>query len=253
MVDLHAHILPGMDDGPRTVEESLALARLMLAQGVGTVAATPHFIPGWETAAAFCQRRGRALSTLRAGLEEAGLAIAVVAGAEVRLSPRLLEDGEGLAGLCYEGTGTMLVELPPGYFPEWAPGTLYELGLLGVTPLLAHVERSLLNDPETLYGLVRSGAAAQVNADAAVSKNRKLRRAVFSLIRHGLAQVVASDAHSPDSRPPRLREAYAMIAKKCGGQAAAYLDENSGLILGDREPEYFEPIFIKNRSKNFNW
>lgn len=243
MVDLHSHILPGIDDGAQTDEQAIKLIELELENGVDTVALTPHFFMGWCTPEVFLETREALTDHLQAILSARGLEMKLIPAAEVRLSPELL----GLAclnRLCYAGTDYMLVELPTEYYYDWIPKTLAELRQRGITPVLAHVERYyyFLEQPQLLADLVNEGAVTHVNARSLVSGGRPLFRFVCSLIRRGLVQAVASDSHSASHKPPHLSAAMNVVRKKFGGDMTEYFRENAEAIADNRLPELYAPL-----------
>jgi protein-tyrosine phosphatase len=225
MTDLHTHILPGIDDGAQTVEESIALLRAELDGGVKTVALTPHFRLNSTEQSNFVERRGHAYDLLNDAVQKQALPIRLILGAEVAFSPDLLQ--LDLDSLCYENTKTLLIELPMDYYPSFARDVFYKLLLKGYTPLIAHVERYpyFASDPSLLEDLVNGGALAQVNAGWLL-RDRKTRKRILRMIKDGIVHVLATDAHSMDKRPPILDKAVKVIAKKLGE------DTVRGLVRG---------------------
>ncbi|RDV84794.1 tyrosine-protein phosphatase [Ammonifex thiophilus] len=154
MIDIHTHILPGLDDGAEDLEEALSMARLALADGVTALVATPHVIRG-----SFFPSRQEILETvslLNERLAEQGLPLRVLPGAEYRLEPDLPERlAKGELVPLNDAGRYLLVELPSTFVPPYAERVLYELQLQGVTPILAHPERNaeLCRRPELLASL----------------------------------------------------------------------------------------------------
>ncbi|MCL2249475.1 MAG: hypothetical protein FWC13_09405 [Oscillospiraceae bacterium] len=217
MIDLHTHILPGIDDGAASVEESLALVEAEIDSGVTTIALTPHFYPERMSLAEFLDRRERAFLKLQSALGDSHSHVKFLLGAEVAYSPTLPQ--LNLAPLCYEGTTLLLVELPWTIYPSLAPDVLYKLQLQGYTPILAHVERFLyfVKSPWLIENLIDSGCFTQSSADALLG-NMMQRRIVLNLIKNGLIHTLASDTHG--FRSPRLDNAAAVVAKKLGDDIA---------------------------------
>jgi protein-tyrosine phosphatase len=201
VIDLHTHILPGVDDGSRTLEDALAMARTALADGIGAVAATPHVRDDWPTSAD-AMERGVAL--LRNAFGNAGIPLQVLTGGEIDLHQLgVLPESElqrfGLGG----NADFLLVEFP---YYGWPLGLLNHVLALrerGVTAVLAHPERNaeVQSNPERLRALVNSGALCQVTAASLDGRIGKRSRACgLRLVESELAQLVASDAHTPDVR-----------------------------------------------------
>ena len=129
MTDLHTHILPGIDDGSRTVDESISLLKAELESGVHTVALTPHFRSNTMAQSEFLKQRESAYEQLLEAVRQNGLRISFVLGAEVEFSPELLR--LDLDSLCYEDTKTLLVELPMFHYNPFTCDVFYKLLLKG--------------------------------------------------------------------------------------------------------------------------
>jgi len=209
MVDLHCHVLPGIDDGPPDMAAALALARAQVAAGVTTVAATSHV--DWRSgnrAATLAAGMG----PLRAALAEAAIPLEVVSGGEVglTLAPDLGDDE--LTTLRLGGGPWLLLEAPLSPSTTGFERIVRHVQGRGHAILLAHPERcpAVHRDPAVVEGLVRDGVLVQVTAGAfdGVYGDR-VRQVALDLVARGLVHVVASDAHSADRRPPGLREPLA--------------------------------------------
>ena len=246
MVDLHTHILPQIDDGAGSCEEAVRLIKIEIASGVDTIALTPHYYIERDSSASFARKRDAAYAKLNDALQTAGVSVNLVKGAEVFLCPDALKYGNRNT-LCYAHTGYMLVELPDTYFPEWAPEVLAAMLNSGVTPVLAHVERydALINKPDMLFEIVRSGVLVQTNAGSLINESYKIRSALFRLIEHNLIHLIVSDTHSIDHRPPFLKTAMETIVDRYGSEKADYFVRNSRNIICNKKPVLYEPQQIK--------
>ncbi|RMG54795.1 MAG: tyrosine protein phosphatase [Acidobacteria bacterium] len=232
MIDIHCHILPGLDDGVRTLDESRALGELLVDQGVTTVVATPHvFDIRYRTPSGdeIMNRWLRVKEALDGRLN-------IVCGAEVRLVPEIMTVLDRRE-IFINGGRYLLIEFPGELIPHGTENLLFELMSLGVRPIIAHPERHprLLADPDRLAGFVRMGCYAQLDAPCLLGK-RERRRVVLGWIRAGLIHCVASDAHRPRWRPPKLIAAYQEVEKACGPEIArALFIENPQAIVQDEE------------------
>jgi len=203
VVDLHTHILPGIDDGPADMDGSLVLARELAAEGVETVAATPH-LRGDHPGVVVGELAART-AALGERLAEAGVPLAVVPAAEVSLEwAQEATDAElGLASFDQRGTD-VLVETPYEALTDTFEEMIFGIMLRGFRILLAHPERSVSfqRDIERLEALVGRGVVLQVTADAVTGSGRRSpgRRLGSALLRSGLAAVLASDAHGHTRR-----------------------------------------------------
>lgn len=240
MTDLHCHILPGMDDGARTVEDSLVLLHEQLAQGVDHIALTSHFNAERTTVEEFVERRQQSFAQLQEAVKAEGLPVTLKLGAEVFFSSELLE--LDLEPLLLQDTPYLLVEFSPSFYPTWAKDIFYQLGLRGITPLLAHVERYpyMLSDPTRLYELVNAGAVTQVNASSLLRGGSR-QGMIQKLFRWGLVHVISTDTHSMDKRPPLMAPALEKVRSWQGDQAVEYLRQNGADVFNGLEPQLKDP------------
>lgn len=235
MIDFHSHILPGMDDGSRDVQESLALLRMLADQGVTTVVATPHFYAEHESVDAFLARRNAAKDALSvavtAALQEDAsfMPPSVVCGAEVRYYAGV-SHMEDLERLCLEGTKFLLVEMSMSAWSEYAVRELESMASAGrVRPIMAHLDRYMeFQRRRTLDRLYESGMLMQFNADFFLEKKRK----ALSMFRDGRIHLIGSDCHDLSVRPPHIGKAYAVIAKKFGERSLDRFNAMGASILG---------------------
>lgn len=222
MIDLHTHILPNMDDGSKSVEMSYKMLELLAQQGVDTVAATPHFYPTKDTPEAFLSRRQAAFEKLQPLPEHFPK---VLLGAEVAYFEGI-GDCQELRELQIGETGLILVEMPSR---DWSGRMIRELERLalglGLTPVLAHVDRYLGSNqlPKYQHQLLDRGIALQYNADAFLKMGQ--RRYLLNLVKQGHNCYLGSDAHNLTTRAPRMGEACRYITQKMGTDARDLFDE----------------------------
>lgn len=240
MVDLHCHILPGVDDGAKTVEDSLELLAAQLAGGVNAIALTPHFNAERTTVAVFCEKRAAAFGQLRQAVAEKALPVTLKLGAEVFFSSDLLD--LELEPLCLQDTPYLLVEFSPTFYPSWAKDIFYQLQLRGITPILAHVERYpyMLSDPTRLYELAQSGVLLQVNAGSLL-KGSSRPAMIQKLLRWNLVHLLSTDTHSMQKRPPLLPQAMQKVTAWQGEAMAASLVQNGADLFEGLEPDLPDP------------
>lgn len=200
MIDLHSHILPGLDDGARTLEESLAIARAAVASGVATIAATPHVREDYPTSV---EAMLGALAAVQEAVAAAGLPLEVIPGGELALDALDRLDADGLRGFALGGSRALLVETPYWGWPLDIAHRLYHLQADGFTPVLAHPERNadVQEAPERLRPLVERGVVVQITAASLDGRlGRRARATGAHLLESGLAHLLASDAHAPEVR-----------------------------------------------------
>lgn len=206
MIDLHCHLLPGVDDGPADDEQALALAREQVAAGVSRAAATPHVGWSWPLTPSELPER---LAALRALLAAERVPLEVVAGGELQATFALDLSDEQLAVLALGGGPYLLLEAPMTSVAVGLDRIVFALQARGHRVLLAHPERcpGLQRDPELLARLVGAGALTQVTAGALSGRfGGTVRRFALELVGNGLVHTVASDAHDLGGRPPGMRE-----------------------------------------------
>lgn len=201
MIDLHTHILPGLDDGPRTMDGSIEMARSMVAEGIGTVAATPHVRSDYPTTPG---RMERGVHELAAALADAGVPLELVPGGEVAIDVLPSMPGEDLRRFTLGGSARhLLVETPYAGWPVELHECLYDLRRKGFVPVLAHPERNpeVQRHPELIEPFVAGGVLIQLTAASVDGRlGAASKAAAAALLRRGLAHLVASDAHGPTVR-----------------------------------------------------
>lgn len=229
MVDIHLHILPGLDDGPADWPGSLALARAVAQAGVALVVATPHYVPGRPDSPP-AGRIGELVEQLRRHLDEAGIELAVRPGAEVYPTPALPERlSAGEVPLLGQGGSAryLLLDTPLDLLPPHYERLLFEIRLSGVVPIIAHPERcrTLAGDPARVGAYVRQGALVQVTAGSLLGEfGPQAQRGAWKLLEEGWVHAIASDGHDIHHRSPaRLAAAFEEVGRRLGRQTALRL------------------------------
>jgi len=216
VTDFHSHVLPGVDDGSRSVEESLELLRLEAEQGVGRVVATPHFYPQHDTPERFLARRARAEAQLRQAMETNPDLPELCMGAEVYFFHGI-SSSDVISKLTIAGTRCLLIEMPP---PPWSEAMYRELEELavkrGYTPIIAHVDRYIglfrtFGIPEKLERL-----PVLVQANAEFFLERSTASLALRMLKKEQIHLLGSDCHNLTSRKPDLGPALARIRQKLG-------------------------------------
>ena len=234
-LDIHAHILPDVDDGAKNMEVALALLEMLKEQGVTDIVATPHFYPVMDSAEEFFEKTKTAYDELCAATRDKDLP-RVFLGCELRYFSGMGKSS-AVKQFVISGTNYLLLELPYG-----APITktvlqdIIDIGeIQGIVPILAHIERySKVSGYKKLLKLVSDGyAVAHVNAGGIVSKDSA--RVCFKRIKRGYVSFLASDAHSVDHRPPLIKQALGLIGEKLGRSASSRLVINSNKLLDEIE------------------
>jgi protein-tyrosine phosphatase len=204
VIDLHCHVLPGIDDGPATIEESLVLARAAAAAGTRVLVATPHVNRRYLNDAATIAAK---VAELNLRLAAEGLGIEVRAGAEIALTRATELDPDELRRLSLGGGPWLLVEPPFAAAASGLDILLLDLQRRGHRIVLAHPERcpAFLRDPQMLRALVGEGILTSITAGSLVGRfGGEVRRFALQLVAEGIVHNVASDAHDRAARPPGI-------------------------------------------------
>lgn len=236
MIDIHLHILPGVDDGPETLEESLALARALVQEGVRVAAATPHYSDE------FPQRSAHEIyarvQALQQELNRHAIPLFLLAGHEALIKPGLVEDVQLGRVATLNGSRFLLLEL---WNTMWLPETeqvIFELRASGIVPVLAHPERYrvIQQDSGRLAALIEQGVLVQVTAGSLIGmQGNTARRTAETLLRRELAYCIASDAHGQRKRPPAIRQGVQVAERLLGAARAQQLIEaNPAALVGNQ-------------------
>lgn len=237
MIDLHTHVLPGLDDGTRSLAEARALALDAAAQGISVLAATPHVRDDYPTTPDAMED---AVAELREDFAREGVPVDVVHGAEVALDLLWAVPPPDLRRLTIAQTGRyLLLEVPYRGWPFAFESAVKRLVELGVTPLLAHPERNpeVQDRPDRVRDVVEAGALVQVTAASIEgSRDRAAQAAAWRLLELGLVHVIASDSHGPHIARQGMADAVAALGDP---GLAKYLTEDvpGAIVAGAPVPE----------------
>jgi protein-tyrosine phosphatase len=244
MIDLHNHLLHGIDDGPATLAQALAMARAFEDQGVRFVACTPHILPGvYHNSGPDIRNR---VSALQEEVTAAGLALRLLPGADNHIAPRFLEHLASGELLTIADSRYVLVEPPHNVAPPRLANLFHELLCAGYVPILTHPER--LSWIESQYELVAqigdAGAWMQVTAGSLIGRfGARSKYWAERMLSEGRVHILASDAHDDRRRPPELARGAAAAERLIGAEAAHHLvvTRPEG-ILHDRPPKLLPPL-----------
>ena len=233
MIDIHSHILPGVDDGAQTIEDSIAMARQAVEQGITEIIATPHHRNG-----RYNNEKLEILSKvaeLNDVLQREGIALKVLPGQECRIFGELVDAYQKDELLTLnDGGHYMLIEFSSSHVPMYAEQLLYNIQFEGVIPIIVHPERNshFIEQPERLSEFVEKGALVQLTASSVTGAfGKKIQKFSMQLLQANLVHFVASDAHNTTSRKNPLKEAYEVIAKSMDASYVDYLQENASLMI----------------------
>lgn len=235
MIDFHSHILPGVDDGPETLGESLAMLRDSFLQGTDLMVSTSHFYGADEYPGEFLKRRNASARRLKkAMLLNAEVYPRVVLGAEVLFFPGISE-AEGIEQLQIANSGSILIEPP---MSPWSEDMLDEIQQLGqnfaLTPIIAHVDRymNMLQDPTLMDRVLQRDLVVQVNGSYFL--NPKTQKSAFTNLKAGKIRLIGSDCHNLDFRPPNLGLVRKLARENHATAQLQQLHQNAADLLMNR-------------------
>ena len=232
LVDMHCHLLAGLDDGPRTMEAAVEMCAIAYAEGVRLMAAGAHQNERWKdnTPAVIHQATG----ALEQALRDQGIAMSVFPCAEVMAHPQTSEHWRaGNLLSVADRKEYLLLEMPHGVFVELLP-TVRRLRAFGLRPILAHPEREprFLHEPGEIEALIEAGCLVQVSSrNVTDPKTAADGRALKDWFRRGIVHVLGSDGHSVHRRPPHLAEAYRRISEWLDPAQADRIASGNGLAI----------------------
>lgn len=244
MIDLHCHLLPGIDDGAKDLDTALLMASMAASDGITTIACTPHILPGVYNNTGPAIRT--AIAQLREAIAQAGIPIKLIAGADVHIAPDLaarLRDGSALA---LNDTRYFLFEPPHHVCPPRLEDHVFGLRTAGYVPILTHPER--LSWLEGHYDLVKrlvyGGVLVQLTAGSLAGRfGRRPRYWAERMLADGFCHIVATDAHNTETRAPRLAEGRDIVARLLGDEEAmnVVLTRPQG-IVDNLDPGKLPPV-----------
>lgn len=249
MIDIHCHILPGVDDGAKHLEDSIAMAKQAISEGIHTIIATPHHKNG-----RYNNPKNSVLADLtrlNERIQQEQIPLTIIPGQEVRIHGELIEGYQQDEILTLTGTSRYLfVELPTNHIPRYTEQILFDIQMRDLVPIIVHPERNtaLQEQPERLYHFVQNGALTQITAGSLTGKfGTKIKKFTNEIIEHNLTHFVASDAHNTKSRGFNMLDANQEINQNYGQHTLYTFMDNAQLIL-DNEMIYIdEPARIKRK------
>jgi protein-tyrosine phosphatase len=248
MIDIHCHILPGVDDGPNDTKGSIAMARAAVAEGISTIIATPHFNGKYENTKEIILEKVKQLNEV---LIEEKIPLTILPGQEPRIYGEILEDYEHDRILTLNDSGKYLfIELASNHVPRYTERLMYDIQMREITPIIVHPERNqeIIENPDILFNLVEKGALTQVTASSLTGDfGKKIKKFSFQLIESNLTHFIASDAHNVESRKFRMNQAYGDVDKQFGMQTVYMFQENAELLVNGDSVYKNAPEKIKKR------
>ncbi|SDO06074.1 tyrosine-protein phosphatase [Alkalicoccus daliensis] len=249
MIDLHSHILPGLDDGASSENEMLTMSKAAIENGITQITATPHHQNGTYLNEA--ETIKKAVEKANAILQKNQMDLTILPGQEVRIYGELLEDIDAKKILPLNESKYIFIEFPSNQVPRYAKQLLYDLQIKGYVAVIVHPERNkvLMEHPDKLFQFVQNGAITQVTAASILGKfGKNIQRFSQDLIEANLTHVVASDAHNTTSRGFYMYEAYEFTTNKYGVNMTERFQRNAELIIANEYVLLEPPQKVKPKS-----
>ncbi|MCR1927182.1 tyrosine-protein phosphatase [Enterococcus gallinarum] len=249
MIDLHCHILPGIDDGAETMEASIAMAEKAISQGITHILCTPHHNNG-----KYHNPKSDVISlvsSLQSELDQRNLPLTVLEGQEVRITGDLIEDIRNDEILFTDLDDTyILIEFPTMEVPTYSEQVFFELKSLGKTPVIVHPERNAYfrKDPNNLLPFLEMGCLAQLTAPSYMGVfGKDIQKTAKLMVEYNLVQMVASDAHGVKKRTFYMKEAYEQIAKDFDPNKVTLMKQVAKDLINGDQIDYPEYTMIKKK------
>lgn len=255
MIDLHCHILPGVDDGSPDMETSLRLAQVAVDQGITHMLLTPHHMDG-----EYVNHKADVIkktSVFQEALKQHQIPLTVFPGQEVHITGELIQaiDDDDIL-FADEGNHYLILELPHNEVPEYTDQLLFDLQSRDITPVLVHPERNqgFIEDPDKLYQFVKQGCVTQLTASSYVGVfGSRVQTFTEQLVNSGLGFVFASDAHNFKGRNFKMQQAFEKLAKEKGTDFVATYKENAKQIINGDDMISGEIHHVQSKKRKKFW
>ncbi|MGW8424542.1 tyrosine-protein phosphatase [Peribacillus simplex] len=249
MIDIHCHIIPGVDDGSANIEDSLTMAKKAVEAGITHVFATPHHLN--EKYVNFKSDIMNRVLRLNESLLLNNIPLTLHLGQEVRIHRDIFTSLEKDEILTLDNNGTyLLLELPSGKVPTYTQEVIYELLLKGITPIIVHPERNkeLIANHKLLFELVQEGALTQITSGSIIGNfGKTIQSFSKKIIEHNLTHFIATDAHNIGSRGFTLQHAFETITKLYGIERSFHFKENAEQLLKGQSPIVEKAVPFKKK------
>lgn len=248
MIDIHSHILPGIDDGAKTEAESIAMGKAAVKEGITTIVATPHNRNG-----SFNNSRENILNyteIINELFKQEGIPLEVLPGQETRINGDMISDLEQGELLPINDSKYLFVELPSDHVPQYTEQMLFDIQVAGYIPVIVHPERNqgIIEHPNRLYEFIRKGALSQITSGSLIGKfGKEIQKVSHQLIQANLTHFIASDAHNTTTRAFWMKDAFDEVKDTYGIDLYYFFLENSQLMVDQMNVNRLEPMMVKRK------
>ncbi|WP_101842470.1 tyrosine-protein phosphatase [Halobacillus sp. Marseille-P3879] len=251
MIDIHSHILPGIDDGAQDLENSIEMAKAAVEDGIHTIIATPHHQNG-----KYNNEKHHILQqvdTLNQNLADYDIPLTILPGQETRIHGGMIESirSDEILSLTNQGT-YIFIEFPSDAVPRYAKQLLFDIQLEGYQPIIVHPERNrqIIQHPSLLYNMVSRGAYTQITAASLTGRfGKNIKKFTHQLIEANLTHLIASDAHNTTTRGFCMTDAYDVIKENYGPSMVYLFAENAEYVVKGEGLAADTPLEIKKKKK----
>lgn len=252
MIDIHSHILPGIDDGAKETDMTLNMLQIAIDSGTTKIVATPHYRTGYFENTYEAVKK--AVDEVNAVIMDKAMNIQVVLGQEIFLDNHTMENyRKGIIG-CIGNTEYMLIELSMDVLPKNAIDIIYELKLKGIRPIIAHPERYnyIIEKPSIINDFIEEGCLFQINGGSITGVfGKRVQKTSETLIGHGICNFIASDAHSTGRRCPEIKEAFKVLENLNNDLAKKTMDNGQAIL--DNKKIHLNAEKIKEKKSLFSF
>ncbi len=235
--DIHAHMLPGLDDGAADMETAVRMALIAYREGIRHMIITPHYISGRMENG--CDVVDRGIESLNAELFKREIDLRIYPGNEMFLDMETAKRVEDCRAYSLNSSRYVLVELPLSEVPGYTAEALFGLSVKGYVPVVAHPERNIeiAGSPDILGAFIKNGVLSQVNASSLRGVyGNPVRKTAFKLLKSGMVHFVASDAHTLSGRRPAMNSVFELVGERFGEEFARALFLDNGMaVIEDRQ------------------
>lgn len=252
MIDIHSHIIFGLDDGAQTLEDTLFLAKQAVKEGISVIIGTPHHRhPYYNNPKNIVEKN---IEIVQEMLKKEQVPLTILPGQEIRIFGELKHflnlDDELLT---LNKSKMILIEFPSLFIPLYTEKLFYDLQVNGYNPVIAHPERNaeIIKNPDKLFHLIKNGAFSQITtASIAGYYGKKTQRLSFQMIEYQLTHFIASDVHNLLNRSFKWKEAWDTVDNILGEEFAGILQKQAQDLIGNREVHKLQPEQIPRKIFN---
>lgn len=255
MIDLHCHILPGVDDGAQSLEESIGMCSIAQSEGITHIVATPHDQNGiYENSR---QSIIEGVANLNLALREKGIAVEILPGADIALDANIIARHERKELMTINDTGKfILIEVSNFFSPQAMRNQIFELEGKRLSLVLTHPERNnaLMEEFDLLFDLANNGTIMQITAGSITGVfGPKAQRNAIRLIEARMAHIIATDAHNLGKRSPAVRDAISFLNEKVGPEETLQMTTGrAARIIEGKMPRLPDPVKVKKKRSLFS-